>query len=155
MIEFNCPVCGIKAYKSTGHYNRAIKENKNIFCSKPCSHESRRQHIDAEIKKEEKRLYDIEYRKENAQRLKQDKKDFFQKDYAENPEKYRATRQRRMKSHVEYCRQPKYREYKKKYDVEYRKKNKNRREDNRRKRVYGEYADANKALNILIKEKNK
>ena len=47
---------------------------------------------------------------------------YFQLDYAQNPDKYREERQRRMPSHNEYCRQPEYRKYKKGYDEQYRAK---------------------------------
>lgn len=73
-----------------------------------------------EQKKEIKRLYDIEYRKKNRELLKAKKAAWFQRDY--DPVAAAVKRKKRMPLHVEYCRQPEYKKWKKKYDKEYRAK---------------------------------
>lgn len=124
MVEITCGYCGKTTHKSTGHYNRARKLGAGLYCSKQCSSDAKRDTRPLKEKREEKRLYDIEYRAKNKEMLKAKKADYFKRDYAENPEKYKAIRQKRMKGHVEYCRQPKYKEYKKQYDRQYRCKKK-------------------------------
>lgn len=111
-----CHTCKKETFKSTGHYNRAIKLGAKLFCSQKCFGVSRQKDLTIEQKKEHKRLYDIEYRRKNLERIKQNKKIHFQKDYKANPEKYRAIRNARMKTHVEYCRNPDYKAKKHIYD---------------------------------------
>jgi hypothetical protein len=65
----------------------------------------------------------------------------FHMDYAANPEKYRRWRQEKQEAHNEYCRQPKYKEYKKGYDQSYR-----------AKKDYGEFSEAAIVLMELEKE---
>ena len=62
-----------------------------------------------EEKKEAKRLYDIEYRKKNADKIKK-----------RNPEKYREQRKKRYPKHLEYLNTPEYKAYKKEYDFKFR-----------------------------------
>lgn len=124
-ISLICPVCKKQYEKSTGHYNRAVKLNAKMYCSKSCFSVGRKLEFDKHLKtpeqlKAEKSEYDKKYREKNLEAIKQRKKEAFQKDYKANPEKYRLERQRRMKSHVEYCRQPEYKAYKKEYDHRYR-----------------------------------
>ena len=45
-------------------------------------------------KKEKKRLYDIEYRKKNKEKLKRKKAEYLKKDYSENPDKYKKRREK-------------------------------------------------------------
>jgi hypothetical protein len=73
-----------------------------------------------EQKKEIKRLYDIEYRKKNLESIKKKKAAWFQRDY--DPVKAAVKRKERMPYHVEYCQQPEYKKWKKKYDEAYRAK---------------------------------
>lgn len=116
MKWFKCYNCGCSAQKSTGHYNRSIKTGAKLFCSKKCSDTFRKKDIPIAIKKLNKRLYDMEYRAKNRAMIKKKKAAYFQKSNAENPERYKAQRQKRMPKHVEYCRQPKYKEKKHTYD---------------------------------------
>jgi hypothetical protein len=68
--------------------------------------------------KEEKRLYDIEYRRKNKERIKER-----QKKYNESPAG-RATqkrqREKRKKYHADYIKSDRYRKWKKEYDKNYR-----------------------------------
>lgn len=114
-LSLICPICNKKYEKGVGHYNRAIKLNAKLYCSKPCSSIGRKLESDKHLKtpeqlKSEKAEYDREYREKNAERLKLVKAEEFKKDYAANPEKYRKRRKDRMPYHVEYCRKPDQRE---------------------------------------------
>ena len=138
-MEFICPHCKNKAEKANGYVNRARKLNVPIYCSKKCSAMARSYFRTDEQKKAIKKQYDAEYRFRPYVLLQ--KALYFFLDYRENPEKYKKKRQRRMKAHIEYCRQPEYKKYKKQYDQNYR-----------FNKEYGEYAEAAKALLKLEEE---
>lgn len=67
--------------------------------------------------KEYKREYDKKYRAKHAERRAKQKKEWFKKHYAENPELYRERRKRKRADHARYCRSSAYKNYKKKYDA--------------------------------------
>lgn len=140
-----CAYCGIIFEKPTGEYNHSVKLGLNIYCNREHSNLGRRVNETEEEKKVYKQWYDLFIR---ASRTEDERILFslqkmllFHLDYKANPEKYKKERQRRMRAHVEYCRQPKYREYKKTYDEQYR-----------AKKDYGEYWEAAIALKKLDKE---
>lgn len=128
-VTVHCSHCGKDVEKYVGHVNRAKKEGAKLFCNQTCFGLSRRM-TDAE-KKELKRLYDIEYRKKNEKRLKKVRHEYFVKDYAANPEKYREQRRKKQAQHNEYCRTKKYRKWKQNYDQQHR-----------AKKWYGEFWEA-------------
>lgn len=142
MIKIICPQCNSECEKNTGAYNRAIKIGAKLFCSHQCAINFRK--ISKKEKVEKKRLYDIEYRRKNKEKIKRRKALEFQRDYKANPEKYRAIRKARMAKHVEYCRQPDYRAKKRVYDREYR-----------AKRNYGEYWESHVAIMKIKDETEK
>jgi len=113
-VEFNCYWCGEKSLKATGHANISLALGGKIHCSRKCGGLSRRT-TDAD-KKEKKRLYDLQYRKDNFEKIRKRHQDYFKKDYAANPEKYRAIRKAKAQEHLEYCRTPEYRAWKREYD---------------------------------------
>lgn len=67
--------------------------------------------------KEEKRLYDIEYRRKNKDRIKARKRAYEQSPPGREMQK--RNRIAMKQNHLEYCRTDEYREYKKDYDVEH------------------------------------
>ena len=101
-----CQHCGKEADKETGHVNRARKNGNKLYCSKKCSADARR--MTKAEKVEKKRIYDIEYRKKNASKIKSRREKY----YAENKEEiYARQREARdndeaRKKHAEYCRRP-------------------------------------------------
>ena len=113
-----CACCGVQFLKENGALNRAIELKRPIYCGKECAGKGRRGGLTATEKIERKRLYDIEYRAKNIELLKEKKAAYFQSTY--DPEKAAIERKKRMSQHVEYCRSPEYKAYKKKYDEEYR-----------------------------------
>lgn len=145
-MKGTCVYCG-KTFtpKSTGQFYRSIRLGLNVFCGRKCAGLNRRTHETPEEKKVYKQWYDLFIR---ASRTEDEKILFslqalvlFHLDYRANPEKYREERQRRMADHIEYCRQPGYRKYKKEYDEQYHAKKK-----------YGEYWEAAIILNKLENE---
>lgn len=108
-VSLVCPTCSKQFDKPIAYYNQSVKRNAPHYCSKACAGLGRRLNKTSEQLKAEKAEYDRLYREKNAERLKQQKKEKFQKDYTANPEKYRERRQNRMPYHVAYCRLPKAR----------------------------------------------
>lgn len=113
-----CPQCGNEIHQAAGAINRALKKGSSLYCGKVCSGLARRKHKTKEQKKEEKRLYDIEFRKKNAERIRERKRLAYQRD--RDPVKEAEYRKAHMDRHVRYCQQPQYKAWKKKYDRKYR-----------------------------------
>ena len=88
--------------------------------------------------KEAKAEYDRKYRKKNRARIKARQAAYFQSTY--DPVKAAKERQKKMPEHVEYCRRPEYKAWKKKYDRK------------RQLSKYGEFAEAYNILLLLEKE---
>lgn len=112
----NCAYCGEQITK------KIHKGCKNAYCNRECSGLGRRNNKTEQQKKEEKRLYDIEYRNKNIESIKEKNKTYFKKHYEANPEKYRQKRKDNYKRHLEYLNTPEYKAYKKEYDKKYRAK---------------------------------
>lgn len=69
-------------------------------------------------KKEQKRLYDIEYRRKNYLIIKAKKAAYFKTEAGRSMQKRNRTKMKQR--HLEYCRTPEYRKWKKQYDRKYR-----------------------------------
>lgn len=139
IVEIICPQCNGTAQKYIGHVTRANKIGAPVYCSKACSGLASRNNKTLEQKKAEKAAYDKEYLKKDVEIKKHKRHEYFKRTY--NPQEAAIARKKRMPQHVEYCRQPKYREYKKKYDQQYR-----------ANKEYGEFGEAFIALIELAKE---
>jgi hypothetical protein len=143
MIEFQCAHCGKRARRAAGHVNRQRALGMNVYCGRRCSGLGRRKPKKSKAQRvAEKRAYDQEYRRRNRAMLKAKKRAYHVRTY--DPEKARIERKKKMARHVEYCRRPEYKAWKRWYDAEYRAKE------------YGEFAEAYKAvleLNRTIKRK--
>lgn len=100
--------------------HRLRKGCKQVFCSQQCVGLSKRQYVEKAQKVADKRLYDMEYRRKNRASMKAKKAAYFQRTY--DPIKAAKERKKIMPRHIEYCRQPKYKAYKSKYDAAYRAK---------------------------------
>lgn len=117
-MEIQCDYCGKAANYPTGHVNRARKNGNSLYCGRVCSGLGRRHNKTLEMKRLEKALYDQDYRDKNIQKIKARNQE-----YNKTPEgraMQKRNRDKRMDKHIEYCRQPEYKEYKKKYDRSYR-----------------------------------
>jgi hypothetical protein len=108
-----CDTCG----KPVDHIAR---NGGKLFCNKKCFGISRRKNKTKAQKVAEKRLYDMAYRARNLSIIKARKKAYFRRTY--DPKKAAKERKKKMPRHVEYCRQSWYKEWKSKYDQEYRAK---------------------------------
>lgn len=138
-----CDYCGKETTKSEGHYNRAKKLGAKLYCNQKCFGLDRRDNKTTEQRKKEKVEYDKKYRKEYTEEIKKEKAIKF-KDWYYNKggmEIEREKRKKKMPKHIEYCRQPKYKAYKKQYD-----------EKHRAKKMYGEFSEAAIILLDLEKE---
>jgi hypothetical protein len=90
------------------------------------------------ISKEAKAEYDREYRRKNRALLKAKKAAYFQRTY--DPVKAAKERKKKMSQHIEYCRQPWYKAYKREYDKQ------------RRAGKFGDFKEAYALLLLLKKE---
>lgn len=117
-MQYECAHCGKTSDRPSGHVNRARARGDNLYCSRACSGFGRRKGKTQDQRKEEKRLYDIEYRARNSEELRRKKHAYYQR--TRDPSKEAKKRKERMPSHIEYCRRPEYRTWKKSYDRRYR-----------------------------------
>lgn len=144
-MKIKCAYCGKVTEKSTGHYNRAIKLGAGLYCDRRCASNGHKTNETPEEKKSIKSWYDLLLRMS----MTDDEREldefqnmvYFQWDYTNNPDKYRKRRQDRMEYHVEYCRQPEYKEWKRRYDENYR-----------ARKDYGDWWEVAIALKNLDKE---
>lgn len=127
-MKLNCAHCQKPLHKSIREVNRARKIGANLYCDLRCAGMARRSGKTQEQKVEEKRLYDAAYRTKNREILKMKKSAYFQRTY--DPVRAAKERKKRMRLHVEYCRQPRYKAWKREYDRKYR------------AREYGPFAEA-------------
>lgn len=107
-----CPYCKNESDHKTGYVNRAKKLGVPIYCSRVCSGLARR--TTKQEKVENKRLYDIKYRNDKSDYVKQRAKL-----YNESPAGRAMQKRNREKfkiSHAEYIKTEKYKAYKKQYD---------------------------------------
>ncbi len=105
-----CAYCHAQLFKLTGEINRAAKIGALLYCNRLCAGRGRRKGKSKEQCVAEKRLYDIAYRAKNRAMLKVKKAAYFQRTY--DPAKAAVERKKRMPRHVEYCRQPRYKAWK-------------------------------------------
>lgn len=113
-MKVKCHHCGKFVDKEPGAIARARKVGMKLFCNQRCFGLSRRKYKTKAQKKEEKRLYDVEYRTKNLAQIKERKRAYFQRTY--DPEKAAIYRKANMQRHIEYCRQPEYKAWKSAYD---------------------------------------
>ncbi len=119
-MKIICPSCRKTHDKPAGAVNRARAIGAPIYCGRRCAGLGRRKHKTMAQRVEEKRMYDAAYREKNRALLKAKKHAYFKSTY--DPAKARIERKKRMPAHVEYCRQPDYRRWKREYDRQYRAK---------------------------------
>lgn len=134
-----CAYCGVLSAKEAGGVNRAKRQGAPLYCNRTCAGMARRSNKSKEQKKLEKRLYDMEYRKQHHESLKKKKAAWFKATY--DPADAAIKRKERMPRHVEYCRQPKYKQWKQQYD-----------KTHRAKKCYGEFWESAILLNQIEQE---
>lgn len=116
MDKPKCEYCGKTTPQPWGAINRAIKLGKPIYCNRACAGLGRRNGKTPEQKKEEKRLYDEQYRATNTT-LKARKAAYYHR--TKDPVREAEKRKARMPQHVEYCRRSEYKKWKREYDRNY------------------------------------
>lgn len=117
-MRYRCAHCGTTADKAAGHVKRARERGLNLYCDRRCSGLGRRQGKTKAQQVAEKAAYDAAYRAKNGAMLKQKKAARHKATY--DPAKAAVERKKRMPLHVEYCRRPEYRAWKKEYDRRHR-----------------------------------
>lgn len=117
-MKFKCAYCKKVGDKPSGEVNRARAAGLNQYCNRRCSGLGRRDGKTKAQRVEEKRLYDIEYRASNLAMLKAKKRDYHRRTY--DPAQAAVVRKKRMPLHVEYCRKPAYKAWKREYDRRHR-----------------------------------
>jgi hypothetical protein len=133
MKTMNCPQCTAQFEARVGHANRAAKTGAPLYCGRACAGLARRRAVplsEAE-RKEAKRVYDAARRLAKHAELCAKKRDHYYANREPIKAKQTVYRAKHMQRHVEYCRRPEYREWKKSYDRTYTAKQK-----------FGEFADA-------------
>lgn len=129
LMNLTCYYCN-KEFKvkenNIGQRRQSIRLGLPVYCNRECAGLGRRTNETEEEKKVHKQWYDLFIR---ASREEDEYWLYrfmgavnFHMDYAANPDKYRKVRKEKQEIHNEYCRQPKYKEYKKGYDAQYRAK---------------------------------
>lgn len=135
-----CGYCGKQFEILTGAYNRAIKSGLKVYCKRKHAGLARRVYKSKIQQREEKFWYDAFNRLMNEDKIKQEKANYFQRDYKKNPGKYKRWRTARREKHTEYCRRPEYKKYSREYSVKRHHKEK-----------YGEFWEAGALLVELQK----
>jgi hypothetical protein len=102
-----CANCFVHVNKPSGAVGRAQRIGAPLYCDKECAGLARRCNKTAAQRREEKRLYDIEYRAANFERIKASKRDRHKRIYTyETGKAMRDLRKARGYDHSEYCRGP-------------------------------------------------
>ncbi len=118
ILNLSCANCN-KSFKKDASQYRA-KGGK--YCTRKCTAEAKRLNKSEKKLKEEKRIYDQQYRAKNLERIKQNKHNYFKMTYDPIAESLKRKTEEYRKRHREYLSNPKYKEYKKWYDQERRSK---------------------------------
>ena len=136
-----CPQCRAEFEATTGRLNRALKIGAPLYCGRYCAGLARRLKnppTEAE-RKEAKRLYDARRRVEKADEIRAKKSEYFKRTY--DPAKAAEERKAKMPRHIEYCRRPEYKAWKRDYDKRYLARKK-----------FGEFAEAALMLQDIERE---
>lgn len=144
-LSYPCYWCGETACREAGQLARSLRAGLELYCGRQCSGEARRvQRSDAD-KRALKASYDHQRRADLGDKLLAEKRAAYHAAVAADPvgkrAKEREVRQRRMPSHVAYCRRPEYRKWKAGYDRQYRSR-----------KEFGDFGEAAILLNDLCSE---
>lgn len=136
-----CPVCGAEALIENSAIGRARRIVAPLYCGRVCAGIARRDpspRTEAQ-RKADKAAYDREYRVRDVAAMKAAKAEYHRRTY--NAALEAEKRRLKMPRHVEYCRQPEYKAWKKEYDKRYR-----------AQQDYGEYWEASIVCNEIATE---
>lgn len=138
LTQHPCAYCGKPSAKVAGHVNRSRAAGLNLYCDRKCAGLGRRKGKTKAQKIAEKKAYDAEYRKRDVEAMKARKHAYHLRTY--DPAKAAVKRKGTMARHVEYCRRPEYKAWKRQYDKQYN------------AAVYGPFADCALLLQALNAE---
>lgn len=141
MSRLLCAYCRKPHGRPPNEVSRARKAGLNLYCNRRCAGLGRRDGKTKAQRRAEKAAYDVEYRAKNLERITAGKKAYHKRTY--DPVKAAAERKKKMPRHVEYCRRPEYKRWKKGYDRNYR-----------AKKLFGPFAEAAMLLTDLNLEIN-
>ncbi len=139
-VAVTCALCGAVTQRAVSHVNRSRRLGMQIYCNRTCASMAKRVEKTVDQKKAEKAAYDRQYRARDPDVRKAKKAAYYKA--TRDPEKERAIRAQKMPQHVEYCRRPEYRAWKRAYDRRHRAK------------AFGEFADAWLTLTDIDREVN-
>lgn len=128
MVAYQCAHCGATTETPSSAFNRAQKVGASLYCDRECAGLARRKGKSDAQRKAEKSAYDAARRVALADKIKAEKREYHKRTY--DPVKAAEVRKRRMPYHVEYCRSPEYRAWKREYDRRYH-----------ANKYYGDYAE--------------
>lgn len=135
-----CDNCGkeFERLATEVKYREKTQMCKHTYCSQECAGLARRSNKAQEDKRREKAEYDARRRILKREEIRLKKAEYYQR--TRDPVKEREYRKANVSRHVEYCRRPEYKQYKREYDRQYRSKE------------YGEFSDCYLLLIDLQKE---
>lgn len=114
-----CGYCGKVIWLEAGHLNRARKLGMAVYCDRKCAGLGRRSDTRTpEQKLADKAEYDRRYRERTREKKKAQARAYHLRTY--DPVKAAAERKAKMPRHIEYCRRPEYRAWKREYDRKHR-----------------------------------
>lgn len=117
-----CDYCQNAVDKTVGHVNRARKVGLKIYCDRKCAGLGRRINRTIKEKRELKRLYDIERRKDPVIQMYQKLRALAYNESPAGRAMQKRNREKFKAHHLEYCRTNEYRQWKRLYDESYRAK---------------------------------
>ena len=112
-----CCQCGAVFQAKNSHFNRAQRGTGRMFCGRVCADLARRVSRSNKEQKQLKAEYDKKRRSEKADEIRKKKAEYYQR--TKDPVKEAKQRKKRAHLHAEYCRSPKYKEWKREYDRRY------------------------------------
>ena len=123
--EIVCDYCDKTKMKRVADVNRAIKKGAKLYCDRKCAGLARRKNLSDAEKKDQKAVYDANYRRINRDKLRAKKAEWFQRNY--DPAKAREDRAQRKRENPEqeakrrrHMASEGYKRHKKSYDRRYR-----------------------------------
>ena len=141
-MRLTCPNCHGGFECAIGRYNRAQTIGAPLYCSKTCAGQARRTPKPSEEERRAlKAAYDRARRQQLGERLRAEKRAYYEANRDRILADMTAKRPARMAAHIEYCRRPEYRAYKSEYDKRHL-----------ARKQFGEFAEAAIALRSLETE---
>ena len=138
LIKATCDWCEKSFYGLKSQVGRCGK----TYCSRKCAGFGRRKNRTKAEKRRLKAIYDEQYRKDNAEKLRKNKAQYFQKTYdPDRARKWRQANKHRWKNYFrQYREKEEWKQHKKSYDFELRASE------------YGPFAEAWKIWLELVRE---